>query len=151
MKSFFVAVLLLITGCIPVIGILDRESPEYVIKQPNGSWLISYGHGGDVGGHLEYREMLERDGNPVVIDGVCDSACTVFYSLPNACLTSNAQMGFHKVTGFATSIWERAIEQHYRSGVLTEYRAVWRFRESVLPRLSRDEMLALDSLTKFCL
>lgn len=142
--------LILLTACVPVLGIANRVPPNYVIKQADGSWLITNGGGGDVGGHLDYRNMLLRDGGKVVIDGGCYSACTVFYSLPNACLTPKAKFGFHAATGMATDIWENAMAQHYRAGVLEQYNAVWRHRESLLPTLSRDEMRALDSETQFC-
>lgn len=144
------AVVLAVSACIPPIGFLRRTPPDDVIKQADGSWLITAGTGGDVGGHLEFRAMLERDGNPVVIDGTCDSACTVFYSLPKACLTARARMGFHKASGLGTDIWERAIAQHYRAGVRDKYQSEWSGRESVSPRLDRAEMRALDPETVFC-
>lgn len=146
------AVLLLITlaGCVPVLGILNRVPPDYVIKQPDGAWLITEGGGGDVGGHLDYRAKLERDGGRVVIDGGCYSACTVFYSLPKACLTYRAMLGFHAAAGAATNVWENAMARHYRAGVLAAYNAVWRHRESLLPLLNRNEMRDLDPETEFC-
>lgn len=51
--------------------------------------------GGNIALFMARRAELIRAGNPVRIEGRCSSACTVFATMPNACLAPDALLRFH--------------------------------------------------------
>lgn len=58
----------------------------------------------DLGGSLnryyrEYKKFISS-GEIVEIKGRCASACTIFIALPNACIHTDAKLGFHSATAF---------------------------------------------------
>lgn len=78
-KLFMAAALLLATPALASVG------PHVVRMDPGG---------------LVFERQREVDARraarqPVVIDGVCNSACTMYLSLPGTCITHNASMLFH--------------------------------------------------------
>ena len=66
--------------------------------------VISYDGGGPI---KKYRARLSAFKDidiPVIIDGPCFSSCTMFLSLPKACITERAILLFHQgTTRHATS------------------------------------------------
>lgn len=59
----------------------------------------------DLGGSLEQRRqeiaVLRAQKQNIRIDGLCVSACTLYLGEPRACVTEDAQLGFHGPLGFA--------------------------------------------------
>src|SRR5262245_10933224 len=54
-----------------------------------------YGRGGSFGDYDPIIEKYNSSGELFVIRGRCQSACTLFLSVSNACIASNARFGFH--------------------------------------------------------
>lgn len=56
---------------------------------------ISNNSGGSIGMFAIQTMKYKRSGELVRITGRCDSACTMFLSIPNLCVTANAYFRFH--------------------------------------------------------
>ncbi|MGY3341436.1 hypothetical protein ACVWZ4_007396 [Bradyrhizobium sp. USDA 4472] len=54
-----------------------------------------YGMGGRIRDFKEYRQQASQTGQPFRIEGHCQSACTMFLRLRNACVDPNAELLFH--------------------------------------------------------
>lgn len=54
-----------------------------------------YGMGGRTGQFAKDREAFRNSGEQFRIKGHCQSACTMFLALPNACVEPSAQLLFH--------------------------------------------------------
>lgn len=54
-----------------------------------------YGMGGRTGQFGEIRQQIAVSGQPFKIEGHCQSACTMFLKLKNACVDPNAELLFH--------------------------------------------------------
>jgi hypothetical protein len=63
------------------------------------AWAVGYSDGHGRGGTFgDYEPIIARynaSGELFVIRGRCQSACTLFLSIRNACVAANAQFGFH--------------------------------------------------------
>lgn len=68
---------------------------------PERPVLVRNDPGGAIYHYLSWARSYEARGTHVVIDGYCDSACTLYTNVPNVCATDRAVLGFHKpwVTG----------------------------------------------------
>lgn len=89
--------------------------------------------GGKVDDYRIRRAELAR-ADQVRIMGKCLSACTIFTTLPNACVMPRAQIGFHgvsKKTGIAAYDHYRDMRmgEFYRGEVRRRYEANWRHLE----------------------
>lgn len=52
----------------------------------------------DMGGPIAiYQDRVARAPGPIIIDGPCNSACTLFLSRPDICVTPRASFGFHTI------------------------------------------------------
>jgi hypothetical protein len=54
-----------------------------------------YGRGGTFGDYDPIIDKYNSSGELFVIRGRCQSACTLFLSIRNACIAPNARFGFH--------------------------------------------------------
>jgi hypothetical protein len=64
---------------------------------------IAGDRGGRIGNYISKFQRLHSSGEPVVIDGLCASACTlVLAAVPHdkICVTSRASLGFHAAYDF---------------------------------------------------
>jgi len=66
-----------------------------------GAKTIRADKGGEVVTYALKVKRLERDGTPVRISGKCESACTLYLSLPEnqICISRDASFSFHKPYG----------------------------------------------------
>ena len=67
---------------------------------------IAGDQGGRIGNYITKFERLRLSGQPVVIDGLCASACTLVLSeVPHSkiCVTSRATLGFHAAYDFGSN------------------------------------------------
>jgi hypothetical protein len=52
----------------------------------------------DMGGPIAiYQDRVAHAKGPIIIDGPCNSACTLYLSRPDICVTPRASFGFHTV------------------------------------------------------
>jgi hypothetical protein len=77
-----------------------------------GAKTVRADKGGEVVTYALKVKRLERDGTPVRISGKCESACTLYLSLPQdqICITSAASFSFHKPYGSSRRINSSAAE-----------------------------------------
>lgn len=67
------------------------------VEQP---FVIGDDHGGDIDAFLMWYGRLRESGVPVVLRGICESACTFVLTLPReqVCVERGASLGFHHAT-----------------------------------------------------
>lgn len=85
--------------------------------------------GGNVGQYIDMRARLAKL-DAVRIEGKCLSACTIFTTLPNACVMPNAQIGFHGTSPrlpFIQRYLDMRLGRFYRGEVRRLYEREWRF------------------------
>lgn len=122
-----------------------RAAPAPVIIRDN--------HGGNVIATIQRRNQLERRGAPVRVEGYCGSACTLFITMPNACLARDATVGFHAPRIPNTTIIPPAVDQimgnYYRNGILARWNGEWK-NSLKIHKISAQEYVRLDPETRFC-
>lgn len=63
---------------------------------PHGGLIIDRpNHGGYLDDYIKTRDLLESLGTPIEIRSECNSACTIYLSLDNLCITESASFTFH--------------------------------------------------------
>lgn len=115
--------------------------------------VIHNNRGGNVVQMIARRNELEASGRPVRITGLCNSACTMLITLPNACLAPDASVGFHAPRLPGTKIIPPIVDQlmamHYRNGILERWNAEWRHSLKI-QSISAREYVRLDPQTRLC-
>lgn len=69
------------------------------IHRDGGGFIVEY---------AKEANRLARTGEPVIIDGICNSACTIYLGLPNTCVTPRSRLGFHSGKGGPKRVIEYA-------------------------------------------
>jgi hypothetical protein len=139
-----------VTGCSQLAAIVD-ESPRFEPDE-RGVIVIANDNGGNVENYLTERDRLKRLGLPIEIRGKCVSACTVFYSLPTACLASGSYLGFHGVSGggpLGPTVQERQLRDTYRNGIRDQYWSEWRMSNEIT-KVPAAEVIRLDPEARIC-
>jgi hypothetical protein len=106
-----------------------------------GVKVVQSDMGGDVGARANQIEAMRRNGQSVEIRGAaCYSACTMYLSLPNSCVSRNTRFGFHRPSFYGAALapdkfefWSRVIAAHYPAPLQSWYMSDGRY--SVAPRL----------------
>lgn len=121
-----------------------------VVNESDNVVIIKNGNGGNVLSHIAERDRLEALGKPVRIEGYCASACTIFYSLPTACMAEGSSLHFHGAN-IAGAVWEPRMAEFYRAGIKDKYLAEWRdIVGKPMAAVTREEAKALDPAIQFC-
>jgi len=121
---------------------------------------IGEDHGGRIGNYLLKYKLLSLSGEPVIIDGLCASACTMVLMLPKhqICATPRAVLGFHQAYDFGTaSIGGRmvsaAIPNREATDLLFSYYPkpvhAWINMHNGMPQPSRILALKWPEIAKF--
>jgi hypothetical protein len=63
-----------------------------------GAATINDDRGGLIRNYLDRWAEIKSSGEKLILDGLCLSACTMFTSLPNTCITEKVILGFHQGT-----------------------------------------------------
>lgn len=109
--------------------------------------------GGNVLQAISRREELRASGRPVEVRGYCRSACTIYISLPNACLAPDATVGFHAPRIAGTEIIPPLVDQmvapYYRNGIRRMWMNEWRHSREMV-KISAREFKRLDPQTRLC-
>lgn len=115
--------------------------------------VIMNNRGGNVLEAIKYRNQLARSGRPVEVRGYCRSACTVYITLPNACLGPKATVGFHAPripgTTIIPPIVDQLMAQHYRNGILRKWNSEWKYSLN-MHKISARDYVRLDPQTRLC-
>lgn len=122
--------------------------------QPRGKPIVILDNkGGNVMEAIKYRSELARSGRPVEVRGYCRSACTIYITLPNACLGPGATVGFHAPripgTTIIPPIVDELMAQYYRGGILQRWNSEWR-RSLKMHKISARQYVRLDPQTRLC-
>ncbi|GHC58778.1 hypothetical protein [Neogemmobacter tilapiae] len=118
--------------------------------------VVSNDPGGNV---LQYqarrRELAKAE--QVRIQGYCNSACTIFTTLPNVCVGPKATFGFHGAspkTGVPQVDYflDMQIGQFYRGEVRRRFIDKWRFHlgSKDLHYISAERLVQLDPKIRIC-
>lgn len=132
-------------------GLLAAPGAE---AQPRGKPIVIMDNkGGNVMEAIKYRNQLARSGRPVEVRGYCRSACTIYITLPNACLGPNAKVGFHAPripgTTIIPPIVDELMAQYYRNGILRKWNSEWK-NSLQMHKISAREYVRLDPQTRIC-
>lgn len=110
--------------------------------------------GGNISRYIARRAELAK-ADEVRIAGKCLSACTIFTTLPNACVTPRAQIGFHGSSP-RVPIIQRLLDMRmgrfYRGEVRRLYDAEWRHLRgaSQMHVITGRELHRLDPAIRLC-
>lgn len=115
--------------------------------------VIANNKGGNVMDAIRYRNQLQASGRPVEVRGYCRSACTIYITLPNACLGRGATVGFHAPRLPGTTIIPPLVDQlmanYYRGGILRKWNTEWK-GSLKMHKISAKEYVKLDPQTRIC-
>lgn len=130
-----------------------QPSGAATVAPTAGKTIIENNKGGNVVQMMAYRSQLANSGQTVEIRGVCNSACTMLTTLPNACLAPNASIGFHAPRLPGTTVIPPIVDQlmatTYRNGIRARWYNEWRHSLEIKSITAR-EYVALDPMTKLC-
>lgn len=107
--------------------------------------------GGNVSDYIRTRERLAKL-DAVRVEGKCYSACTIFTTLPNACVHPAAAIGFHGTTPRVPLLqkWlDMRLGRYYRGEVRRLYEATWR-KSLRLHVITGRELKRLDPKITLC-
>jgi hypothetical protein len=112
--------------------------------------------GGNVLQYQARRKQLAK-ADLVRLQGRCNSACTIFISLPNACVGPKAIFGFHGAspkTGIPNVDYflDMQVGQFYRGAVRQRFIDKWRFHlgSKDLVFITSEQLMKLDPKVKLC-
>ncbi len=114
--------------------------------------IIENNRGGFINEAIAERERLAAWGGAVEIRGVCNSACVIFATLPNACLSPDLQLGFHRSSSpIGSFVGNAQLSRFFRGDVKRMFDTVW----SQLPQgqsatISAQEFVRLDPQARIC-
>ena len=118
-----------------------------------GPIVILNDRGGNVLQAISRRQQLQRSGRRVEVRGYCRSACTIYISLPNACLGRGATIGFHAPrlpnTTIIPPLVDEIVAPYYRNGIRRMWMSEWRHSLDMV-KISAQEFVRLDPQTKLC-
>lgn len=128
-------------------------TPELQAQGRGAPIVIMNNKGGNVMEAVNYRQKLAASGRPVEVRGYCRSACTIYITLPNACLGPGATVGFHAPRIPGTSIIPPLVDQimgsYYRGGILQRWQGGWN-RSLKMQKISARDYVRLDPQTRLC-
>lgn len=115
--------------------------------------VIRDNRGGNVMEAVQYRQKLAASGRRVEIQGYCRSACTIYITLPNACLSPKATVGFHAPripgTRIIPPIVDQIMASYYRNGILQKWNREWK-HSLEMHKITARQYVRLDPQTRLC-
>lgn len=143
--AFLVLFMLAIAGC-------RGPKDTGVFLETDDTVFITDNGGGTLGLFEMRRAKLKASGKRVVISGYCASGCTIFYSLPNACMAKGSSLHFHGAAGLpiAEDIANIKLARYYRAGIKKGFESEWYKYSKPMYKLTREQAKALDPDIKFC-
>lgn len=143
-RPILAVALALMAACVPTVAPTAPSSEPIVIRNNRGGNVLSA---------IQYRNELARSGRPVEIRGYCGSACTLYITLPNACLGPGATVGFHAPRIPGTTIIPQGVDQimgsFYRAGIKQRWDAEWKHSLQI-QKITAREYARLDPQTRLC-
>lgn len=140
-------------GCVPTDSPINGAASAAPRPQGQKPIVIGDDRGGNVMDAVRRRSQLQRWGGPVEVRGYCRSACTLYITLPNACLGPKAIVGFHAPRLPGTTIIPPAVDQimasYYRNGILRRWNNEWKHSLD-MHKITAAEYVRLDPQTRLC-
>ena len=91
-----------VLACVPAHSHAQDAPAAVRVELPTDVWVVS-DRGGEVAQYLVEFTALARSRARVIIDGPCESACTLILGImpsPRLCVTARARFGFHAAWHF---------------------------------------------------
>lgn len=141
------------TLLIALVAFFAMAPAERALAAPRNTIDISNDSGGNVLQTIQRRNELARSGKKVRIRGYCRSACTIYLTLPNACLGPQASVGFHAPRIPGTRIIPPMVGdmmgQFYRGEIKRLWYSKWQYSLD-MHRMSAKEYRRLDPQIRLC-
>ncbi|MDO5632812.1 MAG: hypothetical protein Q4G22_13390 [Paracoccus sp. (in: a-proteobacteria)] len=143
---------LLLAACVPDLA-ASQQRPATPVRAGAEPIVIRNDRGGNVMQAIARRNQLAQSGRRVEVRGYCRSACTIYITLPNACLGPGARVGFHAPRIEGTTIIPPYVDQmmgaYYRNGIRDRWFGGWNTSRQ-MQIISAREYVKLDPQTKLC-
>lgn len=135
------------------LSLMLLTTPQVQAQARGAPVVILNNKGGNVMEAVKYRQQLAASGRRVEVRGYCRSACTIYITLPNACLGPRATVGFHAPRIPGTSIIPPLVDgimgSYYRNGILQRWQGGWN-RSLNMQKISARDYVRLDPQTRLC-
>ncbi len=138
-----------ITLCITAAGILSTAAMP-AAAQTRAAFVVQSDRGGWLGQRSKKIRKMRATGQRVELRGTCLSACTMYLSLPNACVSSNATFGFHGPSRNGQQLsqrefdhWSRLMADNYREPLRSWFLTKARYRTSGYYNMSGTELIRM--------
>ena len=120
------------------------------IAQTSAAIVVRSDRGGMLGQRSQEIRKLRAAGQRVELRGTCLSACTMYLSLPNVCVSASAVFGFHGPTRNGQSLppdefnhWSELMASNYREPLRSWFLTKARYRTSGYYKLSGAELIRM--------
>ena len=138
-----------ILSCI-VSGILSTAGSS-AIAQTRVAYVVQNDRGGMIGERRMKVDSLRSTGQRVELRGTCLSACTMYLSLPNTCVYSNASLGFHgpttrdgqRLSNSDFDYWSSVMASNYREPLRQWFMTKARYLTSGYYKLTGAELIRM--------
>lgn len=121
-----------------------------VLAQTQAAFIVQSDRGGMLGQRSREIRKLRAAGQRVELRGTCLSACTMYLSLPNVCVSSSATFGFHGPTRDGQRLsdpefdhWSQVMANNYREPLRSWFLTEARYRTSGFYKLSGAELIRI--------
>ncbi len=112
--------------------------------------VVSNDRGGLVRQRATEIMALQKSGQPVELRGRCLSTCTMYLSLTNVCVATQATFGFHGPSWYGVALspaafehWSQVMARHYREPLRSWYLSTARHRINDYYRLSGADLIGM--------
>jgi hypothetical protein len=130
-------------------GMAAGVSPQ-ASAQSGSALIVNSDRGGKLGQRSREIRSLRAEGKRVELRGTCLSACTMYLSLPNVCVSSSARLGFHGPTRNGQQLsqrefdhWSDVMADNYREPLRSWFLTQARYTTSGYVQVSGSELIQM--------
>lgn len=134
------------TAVIGAISVSDTPARA----ESGGIMVVRSDRGGLIGQRTREIGLLRATGQRVELRGTCLSACTMYLSLPNVCVSPSATFGFHGPTRDGKKLpkqefdhWSEMMARNYREPLRSWFMSKARYRISGYFELGGTELIQM--------
>lgn len=124
--------------------------PRQLAAQGANVIVVQSDRGGYIGQRNAEIRTLRASGTRVELQGLCLSACTMYLSLPNACVSPSAVFGFHGPSRNGQPLsardfdhWSQIMASGYREPLRSWYMSQARYTLSGYHQLSGTDLIRM--------
>ena len=125
-------------------------APTAAAAQTGSAIIVRSDRGGWLGQRSQQIRLLRASGQRVELRGTCLSACTMYLSLPNVCITPSASFGFHGPSRGQRALppaefehWSTVMANNYREPLRSWFLSEARYRITGYYELSGAELIRM--------